>query len=159
MSSRTALRSRGAAVEGVALDWNDIGQFCNALAAARGQFASVTETISEEFSLGPRGPWIVSRIGKGSASPQALARLFEIGPSLMTSELNRLAEAGLIRQRKSPEDGRKVVLSLTQKGERVRRRVGEELEALFAERLGAYSRDDIRFCAALLDAFSRKPVS
>ncbi|MBY0421727.1 MAG: MarR family transcriptional regulator [Parvularculaceae bacterium] len=152
MSSRTALRSE--AGPALSLSWDEIGYFSNALASARRQFSVVTDKISEEFALGPRGPWIVARIGKGQSSPQELARLFEIRPSLMTSELSRLVEAGLIRQRKSAEDGRRVDLTLTARGERVRRRLGEEMEALVHGRLSGFSREEVLLCARLLEAFS-----
>jgi DNA-binding MarR family transcriptional regulator len=126
------------------------------MAVAPKQWQSAATAIRERHSLGPRGPWIVGLICSGDATtPSELTNVFRCGRSLITAELNRLAEAGLIVTRKSDEDGRQVRLSLTPEGELVRREVGEALVRLVNERLAGYTREDVLFCTRLLRDFAR----
>ncbi len=141
---------------GAKLSWDDIGRFSYALTAARGKFTEATKGLAQEFGLGPRGPWILGIIGRGPVSPHELADAYGVGRSLITAELTRLAEAGLIIQGRDPADGRRATLALTEAGEAVRHRLGEALENLLETRLKSYSRDEIMRCAALLGDFARE---
>ncbi len=138
------------------LTGEDVGFFCNALASSRGQFANVTKSICEDYRLGPRGPWIVGLVGRSPLSPLALSTWFNCGRSLITAELARLSEAGLINQTRSEEDGRRILLTLTAKGETVHDRLGVELASLLSNRLSGYSHDQIMLCAQMLADFAKQ---
>jgi len=110
--------------------------------------------ITEEFSLRPRGAWITVLVAAEQVLfPQDLARVFRIGRSLITAELNRLAEAGLITYAPNAADGRRAELKLTRLGDEVQRRVKSELSKLVLQRLGSYRRDDILLCTRMLRDF------
>jgi DNA-binding MarR family transcriptional regulator len=130
----------------------------NALISARAQFSEVSKTLSSELSLGPRGPWIIGLLGKSSMSPLALSGYFSVGRSLITAELNRLADAGLINQEKCSRDGRRILLSLTPSGNQLYARLGIELERVLAGRLAGYTREEILLCAKLLADFAKNDV-
>lgn len=140
---------------GAKLSWDDIGRFAYALTAARGRFGDATKGLASDFGLGPRGPFILGIIGRGRVSPHELADAYGVGRSLITAELTRLADAGLIVQGRDPADGRRATLALTETGEAARQRLGEELEQLLEDRLKGYSRDEIMLCARLLGDFAR----
>lgn len=134
---------------------DDIGIFGNALVAARGQFTLATKTLCAEFGLAPRGPWIIGIVGKQPIAPNELADFFSVGRSLITAELAKLVDAGLVLQKKDEADGRRTILSLTPKGRQVYDRLGDELHAFMAQRLSGYSREDIMLCARLLSDFAK----
>lgn len=52
----------------------------------------------------------------GSATPGALARMEQISPQAMGATLAGLEAKGLIRRRADPDDGRRVIYSLTDAG-------------------------------------------
>jgi DNA-binding MarR family transcriptional regulator len=132
----------------------EVGAFFGALAAARDRFGYVTKAIAREHALGPRGPWILGLLGRKTVSPHELARMFNIGRSLVTAELSQLQEAGLIFYAKSTDDGRRVELSLTPLGREVRDRLSRDLAALLETRLAHYGKTQILETAALLRDFA-----
>lgn len=132
----------------------EAGFFFSALSAARQRFGHVTGTLSREFSIGPRGPWIVGLIGRSPISPHELAHFFNIGRSLVTAELTQLQEAGLIHYEKSAKDGRRVELSLTPRGHQMRTRLSEELITLLETRLVGYSKEQVLLTAQMLTDFA-----
>lgn len=138
-----------------ALDHEDMRAFTHALTSARGQFTHATKALCIEFSLGPRGPWIIGLIGRSPIAPHQLATFYNVGRSLITAELNKLAEAGLILQTRDSADGRRVTLSLTAAGQQIYKRLGKDLDAFLSERLMGYSREEVMLCTRLLADFSK----
>jgi len=132
----------------------ELGYFFGALSAARDHFGHVTRAISSEYRIGPRGPWIIGLIGRQPVSPHELARDFNIGRSLVTSELTQLQDAALICVTKNASDKRRVELSLTPLGHTVRDRLSHDLAALLKTRLSAYSKAEILLVAKMLTDFA-----
>lgn len=151
-SSDTPKRRKSAPL----LSREDIGYFSQALASSRGQFSHATKAMCAEFGLAPRGPWIIGLLGRQPRSPHELADFYGVGRSLITAELARLSEAGLIEQVKDAADGRRVTLSLTPDGWKVYQRLGEDLSSFLTQRLSGYTRDEIMLCARLLSDFVKE---
>jgi DNA-binding MarR family transcriptional regulator len=82
--------------------------------------------------------------------PSELTRILRCGRSLISAELNKLSDAGLINCRKSDEDGRQIELTVTPLGVAANEQVAESLASLLEERLGHYSREEILYCARIL---------
>lgn len=137
------------------LSWEEIGFICEGMVFASRSLAVATRRITEEYSLGPRGAWITMLISIGQVVfPLDLTKMFRIGRSLITAELTRLSDAGLITYRKSASDGRRVELALTPLGQSVHRRVREELSTLVTRRLAAYTREEALLCGRILHDFN-----
>jgi len=136
------------------LDAGDISAFCNVIGLAPRQLVAAREVVTERYDLGPRGAWILGLIERGVRSPSALTEVMRIGRSLTTSEINRLTEAGLVDGRQSAADGRRVDLVLTREGQRA----ADELRAALTQhvnaRLSGFTREQVRDCIALLQAFT-----
>lgn len=132
----------------------EVGFLCYALKMAQGELQDCIKSIIDQYSLGPRGGWMVGLIGKGMVFPSDLTRMLKIGRSLVTAELNRLTEAGLIEARQNEEDGRRVELRLTAEGERASDLLGEALSRLISGRLASYTRDEKLLFARMLRDFS-----
>jgi DNA-binding MarR family transcriptional regulator len=144
--------SRADALE---LSWDEIGFICEGLAFASRGLKVATRSITEEYSLGPRGAWITMLISLGQVVfPLDLTKMFQIGRSLITAELTRLSDAGLIDYRRCVSDGRRVELTLTPLGQTVQRQVKEELAKLVTRRLASYTRDEALLCARMLHDFN-----
>lgn len=146
MKSRT-----GAA--GPKLSWDEIGFICEGLALSSRPLRFATQAITQEYSLGPRGAWMVLLISTGEVYPLDLTKIFQVGRSLITAELNRLIDAGLINYQQSTQDGRRVRLALTPLGEKICERVKTDTAKLVLERLRAYTREEVLLCARLLRDF------
>ena len=136
---------------GLNLSWEDIGFFGNAIAIASRQWRIAAKQVREEYALGPHGPWIIGLIASNHVIyPSDLTKVLRCGRSLISAELNKLSEAGLINCRKSEEDGRQIELSVTPLGAEMNKRVAEGLTNMLEERLVHYTREDILYCARLL---------
>jgi DNA-binding MarR family transcriptional regulator len=141
--------------EALELSWDEIGFICQGLVFASRGFRVATRRITEEYSLGPRGAWITMLISLGQVVfPLDLTKMFQIGRSLITAELTRLSDAGLIDYRRCASDGRRVELVLTPLGQTVQRQVKEELAKLVTRRLASYTREQALLCARMLHDFN-----
>jgi DNA-binding MarR family transcriptional regulator len=70
-------------------------------------------------SLGVTGPQrlVIRFVGRfPGISAGRLAKILHLHPSTLTGILERLGRRGLIRRRRDPDDGRRLVLALTRKG-------------------------------------------
>lgn len=135
----------------LALSWEDMGYLGNAIAIASRQWRGAAKCVKEQYALGPHGPWILGLIASNQVFyPSDLTRVLRCGRSLISAELNKLSEAGLINCRKSDEDGRQIELTLTPLGVAANQQVVDSLTSTLEERLGHYSREDILYCARLL---------
>jgi DNA-binding MarR family transcriptional regulator len=141
------------------LSWEEIGYISEGLVAASRPLRLATQSITDQYSLGPRGAWMVHVISRGGIYPLDLTHIFEIGRSLITAELNRLAEAKLISYTQSKSDGRRIELRLTALGERVNRRVKTALIQLVTQRLAGYTREQVQLCTQMLRDFREPPTA
>ena len=136
------------------LSWEEIGIICEGLVLAPQPQKFATQRITAEYSLGPRGAWICLLISIGEVVfPLDLTKFFRIGRSLITAELTRLSDAGLIAYRKNAGDGRRVELTLTPLGQKVQRRVKTELAKLVKRQLSTYTREEALLFGRMLHDF------
>jgi len=72
-----------------------------------------------EMTIGVTGPQrlVIRIIGRFPGIPAGhLARLLHVHPSTLTGMVKRLERQGLVRKRADPRDGRRLLLSLSDKG-------------------------------------------
>lgn len=132
------------------LSWKEIGLLCEGLAFGPRLLKLATCAVTSEYSLGPRGAWILVLISKGIVYPLEVSKFFRVGRSLVTSELARLAQAGLISHKTSAQDRRRIELALTPLGQEALRRIRDDLSTAIADRLSGYSRDQILLLTNML---------
>jgi DNA-binding MarR family transcriptional regulator len=118
------------------------------------QLQEARKTVTDRYRLGPRGAWMLGMIKVGIDSPSALAERSRVGRSLVTTELNRLLDAGLITSRKESSDARRLKLSLTPEGEAASDQLAADMAVFASERLKAYTREEVLLCARILRDFS-----
>ena len=142
-----------AALPRPALSPYEIAVFCNVLGVAPRRLTRAREAITERYDLGPRGAWIIGLLEIGVNSPTGLTEALQIGRSLVTAEIGRLAIAGLVSATPSDRDGRRTILKLTAEGRKVSRELRETINTFVLERLAGYSREQVIAAIALLRDF------
>lgn len=108
-----------------------------------------------EAALGVTGPQrLVIRIaGRFPGIPAGhLARLLHVHPSTLTGILKRLERQGLMRRRVDPRDGRRLLLSLTDKGRRFDVKAAGTVEAAIQRALGTNTPDKLQAAREVLES-------
>jgi DNA-binding MarR family transcriptional regulator len=111
------------------------------------------------LSVGVTGPQrlVVRLIGHyGDTSPGDLAHVLHVHPSSLTGVLRRLEEAGLIRRRSDPGDGRRAILTLTPKGRRLNDRRSGTVESSVRRALAQFSAVKTDAARKVLSALARE---
>lgn len=132
------------------LTWEEVGFVCEGLSFAPRAVKNAIDGINEEYSLGPRGAWILMLIAAGPHYPLDITNVFQVGRSLITAELARLTSAALITARQNTADRRRTELALTPAGEAVCLRIRANLSRTIQARLAGYTRDQIMLFAQML---------
>ncbi len=133
-----------------ALAWSELGLVVEGLAYGQRPLRAATREVTREYDLGPRGAWILSLISGGKRYPLELSETLKTGRSLITAELARLTEAGLVTASPGSGDRRRSELALTPLGEAACQRVRLELERIVRRNLAAYSAAEVRLFIAML---------
>lgn len=147
----TATGAKGAAAGSIdAMGWDELGLVCEGLAYGQRLLKAATRPVTRQYSLGPRGAFILSLISGGARYPLELANAMKCGRSLITAELTRLTDAGLIVAHQGEKDRRRSELALTAEGESACERVRGEMERLVRRNMAAYTADEVRLFARML---------
>jgi len=131
------------------LAWDDIALLVYGLAFAARPLQLAAAGVIARYGLMPRGAWILSLVSGGIVYPHELADIFQIGRSLISAELTKLSDAGLITSKRGA-DRRRTELALSEAGEAAVKEVRQVLEANVRGSLSRYSPDEIRLCAQML---------
>ena len=132
------------------LDWDELSSISHGLHFAQRPLRAAAQDVMRQYSLGPRGAWILGLISKGMIYPLELSNMFKAGRSLITAELGRLTEAGLITASVGKHDRRRSELALTPLGVTVAQRVSDEIERIVRRNLAKYSAEEIRLFLRML---------
>ena len=132
------------------LPWEELGLVVQGLALGQRPIRAAAAGVTKRFGLGPRGAYILSLISGGVVYPNELALALKIGRSLITAELTRLTDAGLIRAEPGETDRRRSQLSLTPDGEAACDEVRLAMRGFVTRNLAGYSVDEIRLFIRML---------
>jgi len=149
MSSPAALGLERPA--GTPLDWDDIGYLSHGLVFGNRPLLKATQAVTERYALGPRGGWMLNLISGGIVHPHELSEVLRIGRSLVSAELAKLTEAGLIESRTGQSDRRRSELALTESGQAALVEIRDELFRILSDALRDYSPDEVRTLARMLN--------
>ena len=103
----------------------------------------------------------LSRLERGGAATSSdLARVDRISPQSMGVTVAALLDRGLIERARDPQDGRRIVLSITEAGRRtLRDKRGARTEHIAAALRDGFSADELRqleYATALLERLAQK---
>jgi DNA-binding MarR family transcriptional regulator len=99
--------------------------------------AAASKELWQEQALTERALWIITLVKLGLNRPSKLIEYFDVKPSTMTFELNKLADAGLLERQIFEKDRRSISLSLTDEGQRVYKKMTEMLNRFLQPRVAA----------------------
>jgi DNA-binding MarR family transcriptional regulator len=145
---------RATIANAVEIERDELAFLAEGLAYGPRALLSATRNVTARYDLGPRGAWIVNVISHGITYPLELATTFGVGRSLITAELARLIDAGLIASRPSDRDRRKTELTLTPLGEAAAQEVRAEFVSIVNTRLAGFSPAELRLASEVLRALS-----
>jgi DNA-binding MarR family transcriptional regulator len=133
-----------------ALGWDELGPLLEGLAFAQRPLRAATRRVTRQYDLGPRGAFILSLISGGKIYPLELSDMLKAGRSLITAELARLTEAGLVTASPGRHDRRRSELALTPLGQQACQRVRDEMARIVRRNLAGYSAEDVMLFARML---------
>jgi DNA-binding MarR family transcriptional regulator len=139
----------------------DIGEVAGALRVAVGLVVRKMRQPLNEGELTTAESSALGRLERsGPATSSDLARLDRISPQSMGVTVASLLERGLIERSRDPEDGRRIVLSITEAGRRtVHDKRGARTEQIAAALRNGFSDDELGqllAAAALLERLAEK---
>jgi DNA-binding MarR family transcriptional regulator len=147
----TTTQATKAAADSIdAMGWDELGLVCEGLAYGARLLRAATGPVTRQYSLGPRGAFILNLVSLGARYPLDLANAMKCGRSLITAELTRLTDAGLIVAKPGAKDRRRSELALTREGEAACQRVRGEMERLLRQTLATYTAEEIRLFSRML---------
>ena len=137
------------------LGWDELGRLVEGMVWAQRPIRAAASEITQKHDLGPRGAFILSLIEGGLVFPHELATALRIGRSLITAELVRLTEAGLITATPGKQDRRRSELALTAPGQSACETVRATMARIITRNLAGYSVDEVRLLSRMLLDVSR----
>lgn len=135
--------------------WDRIGALVDGLAYSSRPIHASVRDVRKKLGLGRRGPFILNLVSEGCEYPNELATKFRTSRSLITADLNRLIEAGLLTSAPAETDKRRTRLQLTEAGRIVCGNVRREMARIVTRNLVAYSDDETRLFMEMLQAVGR----
>jgi DNA-binding MarR family transcriptional regulator len=108
--------------------------------------------FSRRTRLTQRGLHILGLVADGLDRPGLLIEHFDVLPSTITTETDKLVAAGLLVRKAHPSDRRIVHLELTERGRGLEREAMALINAMFEPRLGKLDPEQLALC---LDAMRR----
>jgi len=110
------------------------------------------KSLWREKGLTERGLFILALVNAGLDRPSRLIEYFDVLPSTITFETEKLVSAGLLVREALPTDRRVVQLSLTEQGQAVHREMADSLNAFLRPRLRQLAPGEL---AQFLDTFGK----
>ncbi|HEX7855225.1 MAG TPA: hypothetical protein VF503_16170 [Sphingobium sp.] len=99
--------------------------------------AAASKEIWRDRGLSERSLYIIALVEMGLNRPSMLIDYFEVKPSTMTFEINKLVDSGLLERQIFAGDRRSISLRLTRAGQRTQKRMTEMLNAFMIPRISA----------------------
>lgn len=118
----------------------------------RVRFESSSTIAPHQFS-------VLCRLSDQPHTPRELADIERVSAPTMTRTVAGLVEAGWVSRADDPDDGRQVILSLTQGGERLVHETRQAREGWVAQRMEGLTDDEIevlRHAAVLLERIANE---
>lgn len=107
------------------------------LTGIQADLAAASKDLWRERGLSERSLYILALVEMGLHRPSMLIDYFEVKPSTMTFELNKLVDTGLLERQIFPEDRRSISLRLTREGRRTHKTMTEMLNAFMLPRIAS----------------------
>ena len=122
------------------VDINEVIRLDNRLRRA---IARQFRTLWRSRKLSERGMFILGLVNSGVDRPSRLIEHFDVLPSTITFETDKLVTSGLLTRESDPSDRRVVRLSLTEEGRTLHRETVETVNAFLRPALGRLTPEEL----------------
>jgi DNA-binding MarR family transcriptional regulator len=128
-------------------------EFLSPMHKASRQIAMYLEAHTRELGVGPLEGHLLTYLRKYAPAPIGeLVRVFGIKQSTLTSMLDRLEKAGLVRREKNPGDRRSFLIHITPEGRKLTHHLNRVLAALEKDLRARVRSGDVKGFQAVMAA-------
>lgn len=142
-----------------AADDGDIVDFLGAVTDVRRMISTLTIPVARDHSISERALGIVFLVHAGLDRPGLLIDYLNVLPSTITSDIDKLVAAGLLRRSSSTSDRRVTRIEVTPRGARAQQESLRQLHEFFRAQAVGVSLEELHNCIATLRRLSGVPQS
>ncbi|MGV0770665.1 MarR family winged helix-turn-helix transcriptional regulator [Mycobacterium syngnathidarum] len=142
-----------------AADDGDIVDFLGAATDIRRMISTLTTPVAREYGISERALGIIFLVHAGLDRPGVLIDYLNVLPSTITSDIDKLVAAGLLRRTPSDDDRRVVRIEVTRQGAGVQKKSLRRLHDFFRAQASGVALDELHACIATLRKLSGVPQS
>lgn len=143
----------GAAVDG------DIVDFLGAATDIRRMISTLTTPVAREYEISERALGIIFLVHAGLDRPGLLIDYLNVLPSTITSDIDKLVAADLLRRAPSNDDRRVTRIEVTPRGAAAQRESLRQLHDFFRAKAAGVALEELHACISTLRKLSGVPQS
>lgn len=142
-----------------AADDGDIIDFLGAATDIRRMVSMLTVPVAREFGISERALGIIFLVYAGLDRPGLLIDYLNVLPSTITSDIDKLVAAGLLRRISSTDDRRVTKIEVTARGLAAQQESLRQLHEFFRATAAGVALEELHACIATLRKLSGFPQS
>lgn len=137
----------------------DIVDFLGAATDIRRMISTLTTPVARKYGISERALGIIFLVHAGLDRPGLLIDYLNVLPSTITSDIDKLVAAGLLRRAPSDDDRRVTRIGVTPRGARAQQDSLRQLHEFFRTNAAGVAREELHACIATLRKLSGIPQS
>jgi DNA-binding MarR family transcriptional regulator len=142
-----------------AADGADIVDFLGAVMDVQRMISTLTMPVARDHAISERALGIIFLVHAGFDRPGLLHEYLNVLPSTITSDIDRLIGAGLLRRTPSNTDRRVTRIEVTPRGAGVQQESLNQLHEFFRAKVADVALEELQTCIATLRKLSGVPQS
>jgi DNA-binding MarR family transcriptional regulator len=142
-----------------AADDADIVDFLGAVMDVQRMISALTTPVAREYAISERALGIIFLVHAGLDRPGLLHEYLDVLPSTITSDIDKLIAADLLRRTPSNTDRRVTRIEATPRGAGVQQESLRQLQEFFRAKVAGVALEELRDCIATLRKLSGVPQS
>jgi DNA-binding MarR family transcriptional regulator len=142
-----------------AADDADIVDFLGAVMDVQRMISARATPVAREYAISERALGIIFLVHAGLDRPGLLHEYLDVLPSTITSDIDKLIAADLLRRTPSDTDRRVTRIEVTPSGARVQQESLRQLQEFFRAKVAGVALEELRDCIATLRKLSGVPQS
>lgn len=142
-----------------AADDADIVDFLGAVMDVQRMLSALTIPVAHEHAISERALGIIFLVHAGLDRPGLLHEYLNVLPSTITSDIDKLIAAGLLRRTPSKTDRRVTRIEVTPRGAGVQQKSLRRLHEFFRGKVAGVALEELHACIATLRKLSGVPES
>lgn len=142
-----------------AADDADVVDFLGAVMDVQRLLSTLTVPVASEYGISERALGIIFLVHAGLDRPGLLHEYLNVLPSTITSDIDKLITAGLLRRTPSETDGRVTRIVATRRGAAVQQKSLRALHGFFRAKVAGVALEELQACITTLRKLSGVPQS